>query len=53
VGTSLGAAIGTTCLPTAAAKVGTKFEVELRGERMPAEVVARPLWKKGRARKKD
>ena len=37
----------------AAAKVGTKFEVECRGERMPAEVVGRPFWKKRSARKKD
>ena len=36
---SLGVAIGTTYLPAAAAKAGTKFEVECRGERMPAEVV--------------
>ena len=28
---SLGVAIGTTYLPAAAAKVGTKFEVECRG----------------------
>ena len=48
---SLGAAIGTTYLPAAAAKVGTKFEVECRGERMPAEVVSRPFWKKGSAKK--
>ena len=48
---SLGAAIGTTYLPPAAAKTGTKFEVEVRGERMPAEVVSRPFWKKGTARK--
>jgi aminomethyltransferase len=48
---SLGAAIGTTYLPAAAAKVGTKFEVEVRGERLPAEVVSRPFWKKGSARK--
>jgi aminomethyltransferase len=48
---SLGIAIGTTYLPAAAAKVGTKFEVECRGERMPAEVVARPFWRKGSARK--
>jgi aminomethyltransferase len=48
---SLGAAIGTTYLPAADAKVGTKFEVEVRGERMPAEVVSRPFWKKGSARK--
>jgi glycine cleavage system T protein (aminomethyltransferase) len=48
---SLGAAIGTTYLPAAAAKVGTRFEVECRGERLPAEVVSRPFWKKGSARK--
>jgi aminomethyltransferase len=48
---SLGVAIGTTYLPAAAAKVGTTFEVECRGERMAAEVVSRPFWKKGSARK--
>jgi aminomethyltransferase len=48
---SLGVPIGTTYLPAAAAKVGTKFEVEMRGERMPAEVVSRPFWKKGSAKK--
>jgi aminomethyltransferase len=48
---SLGAAIGTTYLPAGAAKVGTTFEVECRGERMAAEVVSRPFWKKGSARK--
>jgi aminomethyltransferase len=49
---SLGLPIGTTYLPAAAAKVGTKFEVECRGERLPAEVVSRPFWKKGSARKR-
>ena len=49
---SLGTAIGTTYLPAAVAKVGTRFEVECRGERIPAEVVTRPFWKKGSARKK-
>jgi aminomethyltransferase len=48
---SLGVAIGTTYLPAAAAKLGTKFEVECRGERLPAEVVSRPFWKKGSAKK--
>jgi aminomethyltransferase len=48
---SLGAAIGTTYLPAAAAKVGTNFEVEVRGQQMPAEVVSRPFWKKGSAKK--
>jgi aminomethyltransferase len=48
---SLGAGIGTTFLPTESAKVGTRFDVESRGERIPAEVVARPFWTKGSARK--
>ena len=48
---SLGAAIGTTYLPADAAKVGTQFEVECRGERIPAEVVERPFWKKGSVKK--
>jgi len=49
---SLGVPIGTTYLPAAAAKAGTRFEVEMRGERMAAEVVKRPFWQKGSARKK-
>ena len=48
---SLGYAIGTTMLPAAAAKVGTSFEVDCRGEKIPAEVVARPFWTKGSVRK--
>jgi aminomethyltransferase len=52
VSPSLGVGIGTTYLPAAAAKVGTKFEIEIRGERVPAEVVARPFWKEGSARKR-
>jgi glycine cleavage system T protein (aminomethyltransferase) len=48
---SLGVGIGTTYLPAAAATPGTKFEVECRGERLPAEVVKRPFWTKGSARK--
>jgi aminomethyltransferase len=48
---SLGVPIGTAYLPVAAARVGTKFEVEVRGEQMPAEVVSRPFWKKGSAKK--
>jgi aminomethyltransferase len=48
---SLGQPIGTTYLPAAAAKVGTRFEVDIRGERVPAEVVKRPFWTKGSARK--
>jgi aminomethyltransferase len=48
---SLGVGIGTTYLPAASAKPGTRFEVDCRGERLPAEVVTRPFWKKGSAKK--
>jgi aminomethyltransferase len=48
---SLGYSIGTTFLPAAAAKAGTKFEVEVRGDKHPAEVVKRPFWTQGSARK--
>ena len=48
---SLGAAIGTTYLPADSAKPGTRFEVDCRGERIPAEVVKLPFWTKGSAKK--
>ena len=48
---SLGIPIGTTYLPAAAAKVGTRFEVDSRGTRIPAEVVSRPFYTAGTARK--
>jgi aminomethyltransferase len=48
---SLGRGIGTTYLPAAAAKVGTRFEVECRGNRIPAVAVARPFYKQGSVRK--
>ncbi len=48
---SLGYAIGTTMLPAAAAKIGTQFEVECRGERIPAEVVKKPFYTKGSVKK--
>jgi aminomethyltransferase len=48
---SLGLAIGTTYLPADAATVGTRFEVECRGERVPAEAVKRPFYTRGTARK--
>jgi aminomethyltransferase len=48
---SLGHPIGTTYLPPAAAKPGTRFEVEIRGERIPAEVVKRPFYTQGSVRK--
>ena len=49
---SLAQAIGTTYLPADVAKVGTRFEVEIRGERVPAEVVKRPFYTGGSARKR-
>jgi len=48
---SLSVSIGTTFLPADVAKVGTRFEVECRGERIPAEVVGRPFWKNGSVKK--
>jgi len=48
---SLGKGIGTTYLPASAAKVGTRFEVECRGQQVPAVVVARPFWKNGSVKK--
>jgi aminomethyltransferase len=48
---SLGYSIGTTMLPAAASKVGTRFEVECRGEKIPAEVVKRPFYAGGSVRK--
>ena len=42
---TLGLAIGTCYLPTAGAKEGTQFEVEIRGKRVPATVVKMPFYK--------
>jgi aminomethyltransferase len=42
---SLGVAIGTCYLPTAAAKEGTGFEVDVRGTRVGATVVKPPFYK--------
>jgi aminomethyltransferase len=47
VSPSTGEPIGTAYLPFAVARVGTQFEVEIRGARVPAEVVETPFWKKG------
>jgi aminomethyltransferase len=51
VSPSTGEAIGTTYLPAAAAKAGTRFEIDVRGKRVPAEVVKRPFYTGGSARK--
>lgn len=40
---TVGAAIGTTYLPTAHARVGTRFDVGIRGKRVAAEVVKLPF----------
>ncbi|HEY0969471.1 MAG TPA: glycine cleavage system aminomethyltransferase GcvT [Gemmatimonadales bacterium] len=42
---TLGIPIGTAYLPTAAAAEGTRFEVEIRGKRVPARVVKPPFYK--------
>jgi glycine cleavage system aminomethyltransferase T len=39
-------------LPAEQARVGTRFEVECRSERIEAEVVSRPFYTKGSVRKK-
>jgi aminomethyltransferase len=44
---SLGIGIGTCYLPTAAAKEGTAFELDIRGRRIPAQVVKTPFYKEG------
>ena len=43
---TLGAAIGTCFLPSAAAVSGTRFEIEIRGKRVPARVVRLPFYKR-------
>jgi aminomethyltransferase len=45
VSPTLGTPIGTAYLPTAVAKEGTHFEVEIRGQRVPATVVKTPFYK--------
>ena len=47
---TLGAAIGTCYLPSAAAVVGTRFEVEIRGKRLPARVVKLPFYKRAESK---
>jgi aminomethyltransferase len=48
---SLGYPIGTTYLPVSACEPGTALEVEVRGERVPAEVVKLPFWTQGTVRR--
>ena len=51
VSPSLGYGIGTTYLPAGNTKPGTKFEVEIRGQKVPAEVVSRPFYTNGSVHK--
>ena len=51
VSPSLGYGIGTTYLPADVAKPGTEFEIEIRGERVPAVTVTRPFYTKGTVKK--
>jgi aminomethyltransferase len=51
VSPSLGYGIGTTYLPAGNTKPGTKFEIEIRGQRVPAEVVSRPFYTNGSVHK--
>jgi len=46
---TLGVPIGTCFLPTAAAVPGTRFEVEIRGKRLPARVVRLPFYKRAQS----
>jgi aminomethyltransferase len=43
---SLGVPIGTCYLPAAGTAPGTAFEIDVRGKRVPAEVVKMPFYKK-------
>jgi aminomethyltransferase len=44
---SLGIGIGLGYVPPEFAKAGTALEIEIRGKRAPAVVVAKPIYKKG------
>ncbi|WP_337172608.1 glycine cleavage system aminomethyltransferase GcvT [Gemmatimonas aurantiaca] len=43
---TLGIPVGTCYLPSAAAVEGTRFEVDIRGKRIPARVVKLPFYKR-------
>lgn len=43
---TLGVPIGTCYLPAAAAVVGTTFEIDIRGKKLPARVVKLPFYKR-------
>lgn len=43
---SLGYGIGMAYLPAAQAKIGTELEIEIRGQKFPASIEKKPLYKK-------
>ena len=43
---TLGIPVGTCYLPSAAAVVGTTFEIDIRGKKLPARVVKLPFYKR-------
>jgi aminomethyltransferase len=43
---SLNAGIGMGYVAPESAKPGTKIEIEIRGKRAPAEIVAKPIYRK-------
>ncbi len=51
VGPSVGIPIGTCYLPTDHAKIGTTFQVEVRGTPVIATVASLPFWPNGSAKK--
>lgn len=51
VGPSVGVPIGTCYLPPERAKVGSTFDVEIRGTLVQATVAALPFWPNGSAKK--
>ncbi|MEK6610638.1 MAG: glycine cleavage system aminomethyltransferase GcvT [Gemmatimonadota bacterium] len=50
VSPSTGEPIGTAYLPLAHTAAGTRFEIDIRGKRVGAEVVETPFWKRGSRR---
>ncbi len=43
---SLGYGIGMAYLPTEHAKIGTELQIEIRGQKFPAVIEKKPLYKK-------
>jgi aminomethyltransferase len=43
---SMNAGVGMGYVPPQFAKAGTKIEIEIRGKRAPAEIVAKPIYRK-------